>query len=75
MSIGSPHIQQMASSGCLVRCRRVRATLFFQVRECACGVFLLMASGGGGCGCRARCLWCVCGGWRSSLWRGVRGMG
>lgn len=73
--MGWPHIQQMASSGCLVRWRRVRATLFFQVRECACGVFLLMASGGGGCGCRARFLWCVCGGWRSSLWRGVLGMG
>lgn len=72
MSIGSPHIQQMASSGCLVRCRRCRATLFFQVRECACGVCLLMVSGGG---CRARFLWCVCGGLRSSLWRGVLGMG
>lgn len=42
MSIGPPHIQQMASSGCLVRWRRVRATLFFQVRECECGVFLLI---------------------------------
>lgn len=73
MSIGPPHIQQMASSGCLVRCRRSRATLFFQARECACGVCLLMVSGG--CGCLARCLWFVCGGWRSSLWRGVLGMG
>ena len=50
MSIGPPHIQQMASSGCLWSRRRSRATLFFQARECACGVFLLMASGGGGCG-------------------------
>lgn len=40
--MGWPHIQQMASSGCLVRWRRVRATLFFQVRECECGVFLLI---------------------------------
>ena len=72
MSIGSPHIQQMASSGCLVRWRRSRATLFFQVRECECGVFLLMVSGG----CvLARCRWFVCGGWRRILWRGVLGMG
>mgnify|MGYP007099925844 CR=1 FL=1 len=71
--MGCPHIQQMASSGCLVRCRRWRATLFFQVRECECGVFLLMVSGG--CGCRARCRWCVCGGLRRILWRGGLGMG
>lgn len=71
--MGPPHIQQMASSGCLVRCRRVRATLFFQVRECACGLCLVMVSGG--CGCRAMCRWFVCGGWRRILWRGVRGMG
>ena len=43
--MGCPHIQQMASSGCLVRCRRCRATLFFQVRECACGLCLVMVSG------------------------------
>lgn len=45
MSIGCPHIQQMASSGCLWSRRRSRWTLFFQVRECACGVFLLMVVG------------------------------
>ena len=71
--MGPPHIQQMASSGCLWSRRRSRATLFFQARECACGVCLLMVSGG--CGCLARCRWFVCGGWRSSLWRGVLGMG
>lgn len=40
--MGCPHIQQMASSGCLWSRRRSRATLFFQVRECECGVFLLI---------------------------------
>lgn len=70
--MGCPHIQQMASSGCLWSRRRCRATLFFQVRECACGLCLVMVSGG----CvLAMCRWFVCGGWRSSLWRGVRGMG
>lgn len=71
--MGPPHIQQMASSGCLWSRRRSRATLFFQVRECACGLCLVMVSGG--CGCRAMCRWRVYGGWRRILWRGGRGMG
>ena len=40
--MGCPHIQQMASSGCLWSRRRSRATLFFQVRECECGLCLLI---------------------------------